>query len=95
MYALPCASLLLGCCADLNVGALILFLTFTQVWSQYPRTAPHLLDPRLISLLHLSRMALAFVEAGAHVYAIDVPEQPSEEFKIVAEHCRIMNRDLK
>ncbi|PWN37803.1 NAD(P)-binding protein [Meira miltonrushii] len=40
-------------------------------------------------------MALAFVEAGAHVYAIDVPEQPSEEFKIVAEHCRIMNRDLK
>ncbi|CEH14783.1 sorbose reductase sou1 [Ceraceosorus bombacis] len=40
-------------------------------------------------------MALAFVEAGAHVYAIDVPEQPGEEFKIVAEHCRIMNRDLK
>lgn len=40
-------------------------------------------------------MALAFVEAGAHVYAVDVPEQPSEEFKIVAEHCRIMNRDLK
>lgn len=40
-------------------------------------------------------MALAFVEAGAHVYAIDMPHQPSEEFKIVAEHCRIMNRDLK
>ena len=35
------------------------------------------------------------VEAGAHVYAIDIPQQPSEEFKIVAEHCRIMNRDLK
>ncbi|PWN97175.1 NAD(P)-binding protein [Tilletiopsis washingtonensis] len=40
-------------------------------------------------------MALAFVEAGAHVYAIDVPEMPGEEFKIVAEHCRIMSRDLK
>jgi hypothetical protein len=29
------------------------------------------------------------------VYAIDVPEMPGEEFKIVAEHCRIMSRDLK
>lgn len=37
-------------------------------------------------------MALAYVEAGANVYAIDIPEQPSEEFRIVSEHCRIMNR---
>ncbi|EPQ29596.1 uncharacterized protein PFL1_02815 [Pseudozyma flocculosa PF-1] len=40
-------------------------------------------------------MALAYVEAGAHVYAIDLPKEPSEEFKIVADHCRIMNRHLK
>ncbi|PWN47149.1 NAD(P)-binding protein [Violaceomyces palustris] len=40
-------------------------------------------------------MALAFVEAGAHVYAVDLPKEPSEEFKIVADHCRIMNRHLK
>lgn len=37
-------------------------------------------------------MALAYVEAGADVYAIDIPQTPSEEFRIVAEHCRIMNR---
>lgn len=37
-------------------------------------------------------MALAYVEAGANVYAIDMPESPSEEFKIVAEHCKVMNR---
>ncbi|PWN30190.1 NAD(P)-binding protein [Jaminaea rosea] len=40
-------------------------------------------------------MALAYVEAGANVYAIDIPQSPSEEFRIVAEHCRIMNRNLK
>lgn len=52
-------------------------------------------EERLFCLTLSCRMALAFVEAGAHVYAIDVPEQPSEEFKIVAEHCRLMSRDLK
>lgn len=40
-------------------------------------------------------IALAYVEAGAHVYAIDLPKEPSEEFKIVAEHCRIMDRQLQ
>lgn len=40
-------------------------------------------------------MALAYVEAGANVYAIDLPKEPSEEFKIVAEHCKIMDRKLQ
>lgn len=40
-------------------------------------------------------MALAYVEAGAHVYAVDLPKEPSEEFKIVADHCRIMGKHLK
>ncbi|PWZ00857.1 NAD(P)-binding protein [Testicularia cyperi] len=40
-------------------------------------------------------MALAYVEAGAHVYAVDLPKEPSEEFKIVADHCKIMGKHLK
>lgn len=40
-------------------------------------------------------MALAFVEAGAHVYVIDIADQPSEEFQKVAEHCHLLDRQIE
>lgn len=40
-------------------------------------------------------MALAYVEAGAHVYVIDLPEEPCEEFKKVAEHCHKLDRQIE
>ncbi|KAL4399464.1 oxidoreductase [Malassezia pachydermatis] len=39
-------------------------------------------------------MALAFVEAGAEVYVIDMADEPSEDFKKVAQHCRKLGRRL-
>lgn len=40
-------------------------------------------------------MALAYVEAGAHVYVIDLPSEPGEEFRQVAEHCKLMDRQIE
>lgn len=40
-------------------------------------------------------MALAFVEAGAHVYVIDQAPEPCEDFKRVAEHCHMLNRQIE
>ncbi|PKI85313.1 hypothetical protein MVES1_001248 [Malassezia vespertilionis] len=40
-------------------------------------------------------MALAYVEAGAHVYVIDLPLEPSDDFKKVAEHAQLLNRHLE
>lgn len=40
-------------------------------------------------------MALAFVEAGAHVYVIDLASEPSEEFRIVADHCLKLDRQIE
>lgn len=40
-------------------------------------------------------MALAFVEAGANVYVIDVASEPSEEFRIVADHCHRLDRQIE
>lgn len=40
-------------------------------------------------------MALGYLEAGADVYALDLPDEPSDEFKIVARHCkRLLGREL-
>lgn len=40
-------------------------------------------------------VALAYVEAGAHVYVIDLLEEPGDEFKRVAEHCWLMDRQIE
>lgn len=40
-------------------------------------------------------MALAFVEAGAHVYVIDLPPEPCDDFKAVAEHCHLLDRQIE
>ena len=40
-------------------------------------------------------MALAFVEAGAHVYVTDQAPEPCEDFKRVAEHCHMLNRQIE
>lgn len=40
-------------------------------------------------------MALAFVEAGANVYVIDLSSEPSEEFRIVADHCHKLDRQIE
>ncbi|CCV00525.1 unnamed protein product [Malassezia sympodialis ATCC 42132] len=40
-------------------------------------------------------MALAFVEAGAHVFVIDRSDVPSEEFQKVAKHCQLLDRQIE
>lgn len=40
-------------------------------------------------------MALAFVEAGAHVYVIDHCDEPSEDFQKVAAHCVQLDRQIE
>lgn len=40
-------------------------------------------------------MALAFVEAGAHVYVIDRATEPCEDFKKVAKHCHQLDRQIE
>mgnify|MGYP001761908868 FL=1 len=40
-------------------------------------------------------MALAYVEAGAHVYVIDLPKEPSEDFRAVALHCHKLDRQIE
>ncbi|WFD35112.1 hypothetical protein MCUN1_001961 [Malassezia cuniculi] len=40
-------------------------------------------------------MALAYVEAGAHVYVIDLPPEPCEDFQIVADHCQKLDRQIE
>lgn len=40
-------------------------------------------------------MALAFVEAGAHVFVIDRVNVPSEEFQKVAKHCQLLDRQIE
>ncbi|WFD39858.1 uncharacterized protein MJAP1_002839 [Malassezia japonica] len=40
-------------------------------------------------------MALAYVEAGAHVYVIDLPDEPCNDFIQVAEHCKLMDRQIE
>ena len=40
-------------------------------------------------------MALAFVEAGAHCYVIDLAPEPREEFAIVADHCQKLDRQIE
>lgn len=40
-------------------------------------------------------MALAFVEAGAHVFVIDRAEMPSDDFQKVAKHCQLLDRQIE
>ncbi|WFD24486.1 hypothetical protein MEQU1_003188 [Malassezia equina] len=40
-------------------------------------------------------MALAFVEAGAHVFVIDRADVPSDEFQKVSKHCQLLDRQIE